>query len=209
MRSSMVAAGRIAHGLLALTLALGAWAQDAGAPASPTDATSPPTPLPAGQMTPLDREKASPQGTLKNPYHDDNADIVAQGEKLYLQHSCNGCHGGNGGGGICPPLINDTWVYGGDDDTLFRLVSLGSIDLQAKGYVRKGRENVVAPMPSMGPIISSDDELWKILTFIRAHYDGSPSRKYGTPPEPPPSADASSVDAPGSAAAPAPEAVSK
>ena len=48
------------------------------------------------------------------------------GHKKYLSFSCNGCHGGGGGGGMCPPLTNDTWVYGPDDDTLFRLIALGS-----------------------------------------------------------------------------------
>ena len=46
---------------------------------------------------------------------------------------CNGCHGGGGGGGMCPPLTNDTWVYGRDDDTLFRLITLGTDDLQKQG----------------------------------------------------------------------------
>jgi mono/diheme cytochrome c family protein len=160
-------------------------APDASASADAAPADAPPPPLPPGQMMPLERVKASPKGTLKNPYTDDNAEVVAQGNKLFLQYSCNGCHGGGGGGGICPPLINDVWVYGGDDDTLFRLISLGSIDLQANGYLRKGRENVVAPMPPFGPLIRSDDELWKILAFVRAHYNGSPSRKFGTPPAPP------------------------
>jgi len=32
---------------------------------------------------------------------------------------CNGCHGGTGGGGMGPPLTNQIWVYGSDDDTLF------------------------------------------------------------------------------------------
>ena len=43
---------------------------------------------------------------------------------------CNGCHGGGGGGGMCLPLTNETWVYGPDDDTLFRLVALGSAELK-------------------------------------------------------------------------------
>lgn len=174
---------------VAATAPDGAAAPDTPASADAPAPEAPPAPLPAGQLAPLDRVKASPQGTLKNPYSDDNGDIVAQGQKLYLQYSCNGCHGGNGGGGICPPLINDTWVYGGDDDTLFRLVSLGSIDLQAKGYARKGHENVVAPMPAFGPLIRSDDELWKIFAFVRSHYNGSPSRKYGAPPEAAPEVD--------------------
>ena len=54
-----------------------------------------------------------------------------------MLYACSGCHGGTGGGGMCPPLTNDVWVYGGDDDTLFRLVAYGSQTLQSKGYGRK------------------------------------------------------------------------
>jgi mono/diheme cytochrome c family protein len=136
--------------------------------------------------TPVQVESAAPKGTLKNPYKADNKDIVEQGHKLFFSFSCNGCHGGNGGGGICPPLINSVWVYDGDDDTLFRLVTLGSLGLQAKGYLRRGRENVVAPMPPFGTSISTADDLWKILTFVRSVYDGDPKYQYGNPPEPQP-----------------------
>ena len=110
--------------------------------------------------------------------------IVEAGRKAYFRAGCNGCHGGNGGGGMCPPLTNDTWVYGGDDDTLFRLVTLGSDDLQKAGYTRTGHENVVGPMPPMGPIIKSSDDLWKIITFIRSNYHGDPSYKFGAPANP-------------------------
>jgi len=141
-------------------------------------------PAPANAMKPADRVEATPKGQLKNPYTDDNAAIVEAGHKLYMRYGCNGCHGGNGGGGICPPLINDVWVYGGDDDTLFRLVTLGSDVLQSKGYTRIGQENVVAPMPPMGLIVATDDELWRILTFIRSNFHGEPENKFGQPPLP-------------------------
>ena len=100
-----------------------------------------------------------------------------------LSYACSGCHGGGGGGGMCPPLTNDTWVYGGDDDTLFRLVALGTDALQQQGYMRKGRENVVGPMPPFGAIIKSADDLWKILAFMRSKYTGDPAYKFGTPPD--------------------------
>lgn len=134
---------------------------------------------------PPDTVAATPKGQLKNPYQDSQADIVAQGEHLFLSYSCNGCHGGGGGGGMCPPLINDTWVYGGDDDTLFRLVTLGSDELQKAGYTRKGREGVVGPMPPFGALIKSTDDLWKIIAFIRSKYspDADPHYKFGTPPD--------------------------
>ena len=120
--------------------------------------------------------KDAPKGTLRNPYTDD-LEKVKEGRQLFLSYSCNGCHGGNGGGGMCPPLSNDVWVYGSDDDTLFRLVTLGSDKLQAAGYYRIGMENVVGPMPPFGPLIKSDDELWKIIAFIRSVYDGEPQRR--------------------------------
>ncbi len=178
----MLAKGLVG-GFVLVALATAAWGQQ-----TPSAAAPEPTPAvwtaAALAKTPIETEAAAPKGTLKNPYVDTNADIVAQGGKQFLQFSCNGCHGGSGGGGICPPLINDVWVYGGDDDTLFRLVTLGSVALQAKGYFRKGMENVVAPMPPFGGLIPTTDQLWKILTWVRSSYKGDPSRKYGSPPEP-------------------------
>ena len=134
------------------------------------------------KISPSDLIKNTPKGKLKNPYSDTQADVVEQGRHLFLAYGCNGCHGGGGGGGMCPPLTNDTWVYGGDDDTLFRLVALGSDELLSKGYTRKGHENVVGPMPAMGPIVTTDDTLWRILTFVRSNYSGAPECKLGCPP---------------------------
>ncbi len=150
---------------------------------APTDAASPAaeTAAPAAPTgpTPIETVAATKVGELKNPYAN-NADdkIIEMGRKKYLGASCNGCHGGSGGGGMCPPLSNDVWVYGSDDDTLFRLVTLGSIELTKQtGLSRKGRENVVGPMPPHGQIVKTTDDLWKIITFIRANYRGDPSKK--------------------------------
>jgi mono/diheme cytochrome c family protein len=136
------------------------------------------------KVTPQDLVKKTPKGKLVNPYKDTQAAIVAQGSKFFQGYSCSGCHGGGGGGGICPPLINGVWIYGGSDDTLFRLVTLGSDGMLKLGYTRQGLENVVAPMPAFGASINSADDLWKILTFVRSKYDGDPSYKYGNPPNP-------------------------
>ena len=145
----------------------------ADAAAQPVDYTT---------IKPPDLVAKTPKGQLKNPYNDSQADIVAQGEHLFLSYGCNGCHGG-GGGGMCPPLINDVWVYDGDDDTIFRLVTLGSDELQKQGYSRKGRESVVGPMPPFGQIIKSADDLWKMFAFVRSKYAGDPAYKFGTPPD--------------------------
>ena len=174
----MLRPGLIGFALWALAAAASAQDATAGAAAG------------GGGPTPIAVEAAAAKGTLKNPYTDDQKDIVEQGHKLFFNFSCNGCHGGTGGGGMCPPLINDVWVYGGDDDTLFRLVTLGTVALQAKGYVRRGHENVVGPMPPFGSLIPGADDLWKILTFIRSAYNGDPKYKFGSPPPPPPPPDA-------------------
>jgi mono/diheme cytochrome c family protein len=116
---------------------------------------------------PLDLIAATPKGGLHNPYNDQVDKIADEGHHKFLSYSCNGCHGGGGGGGMCPPLTNDTWVYGADDDTLFRLISLGSDDLKKAGYHRVKHEVVVGPMPPFGKIIKTSDDLWKVIAWIR------------------------------------------
>jgi mono/diheme cytochrome c family protein len=117
---------------------------------------------------PLELIEKTPVGGLKNPYNDDVAAMEEEGRKKYLSYSCNGCHGGGGGGGMCPPLTNDAWVYGADDDTVFRLMALGSDEMMKRGYKRVRKEVVVGPMPQFGTIIKTSDDLWKVLAFIRA-----------------------------------------
>ena len=161
-----------------LALSNASFAEEA-TPAQPTPAQ---TPAPAADVpvlgtlkSPIEVVKEAPVGSLKNPYKNANDAIIERGRKRFLGASCNGCHGGTGGGGMCPPLTNDVWVYGSDDDTLYRLITLGSVDLVAQtGLSRKGRENVVGPMPPHGSIIKTDDDLWKIITFIRANFRGDP-----------------------------------
>lgn len=168
--------------VVALALLGGGYWLFSGGPAGAADATNGRAPA-SGEKSkitgkpPLEVVAQAPKGSLHNPY-DGNQQMTDAGHKLFFSYSCNGCHGGNGGGGICPPLIDGVWIYGGDDDTLFRLISLGSDKLQAAGYPRVAQENVVAPMPSMGPLIKSDDELWKIIAFVRSAYTGPPEHRY-------------------------------
>jgi mono/diheme cytochrome c family protein len=117
--------------------------------------------------TPLETARNAEKGSLKSPYAD-YASVADEGHKKFMAAGCNGCHGGGGGGGMGPPLTNQVWVYGKDDGTLFRLIALGSDELQKQGYSRKGSENVVGPMPPMGAIVKSDDDLWKIIAWIRS-----------------------------------------
>lgn len=146
-----------------------------GASAEDAQATS----IDYTKVSPLELVKSTPKGKLMNPYKDTQADVVAQGGKLFQSYSCSGCHGGGGGGGMGPALTNDTWIYGGDDDTLFRLIVLGSDAIQKNGYSRVGHENVVGPMAPFGTLVKNSDDLWKMLAFIRSKYSGDPTHKLG------------------------------
>ncbi|MBK5198373.1 MAG: c-type cytochrome [Methyloceanibacter sp.] len=132
------------------------------------DKRQPGGPMLGAATPPRDLVASTPKGELKDPYNADIAAIAEEGHHRFLSAGCNGCHGGGGGGGMCPPLTNDTWVYGAGDDTLFRLVTLGSDALQKDGYTRVKHEVVVGPMPPFGDIIKTSDDLWRIIAFIRS-----------------------------------------
>jgi mono/diheme cytochrome c family protein len=119
------------------------------------------------QMTTLEWVKATDKGRLKSPLSV-TPEIIAEGKTLYQAKTCGACHGGNGGGIHCPSLINDAWIYGGDDDTLFRLVALGSEEMANAGYTRGDKEKHAGPMPSFGEAISDEQDLWKIIAYIRS-----------------------------------------
>jgi mono/diheme cytochrome c family protein len=127
--------------------------------------------------TPWEVAISTPKGLLKNPYEDFGS-VAEEGHRLYMAAGCNGCHGGGGGGGMGPPLTNPVWIYGDDDDTLFRVITLGTGTLSPGdafgklGYKRKGSEGVVGPMPHFGEIIKTDDDLWQIIAWIRSVYCG-------------------------------------
>jgi hypothetical protein len=144
-------------------------------------ADPPAAPADTGTVSAMDLVSQTSKGNLHNPYNDSQSDIVSQGATLFRSYPCSGCHGGNAGGGMCPPLTTSDWIYGGDDDSLFRLVTLGSIELQKQGYTREGLITTAGPMPPMGAIIKDSDDLWKLLTFIRSRYDSDPAYKYGAP----------------------------
>lgn len=173
----------LAAALSASALVAASGAADAPAAAEPSEpaaeeAAPEAAPAAAGDkpMTPIARIEASEKGTMKNPYTD-NPEAIKEGHKLYMGLSCNGCHGGGGGGGMCPPLTNETWVYGGDDDTLFRLIVLGSKELQAAGYSRKGQEGVVGPMPPYKELVDDETKIWKIIAWMRTVWNGRPEKR--------------------------------
>jgi mxaJ protein len=125
--------------------------EEYGVPLIPVHAAQP-----AQQAGP---QAADPANTTRNPFTG-NADMIAEGRALYMKVGCQGCHGGGGGGGMAVPLIDATWKFGSDDETLYRLIK-GQIPEQT--------------MPAVYNILP-DDQVWKILAFIRSLYIGDASK---------------------------------
>ncbi len=90
--------------------------------------------------------RAKPEVTC--PYMGDAA-AIAEGKKLF-DRNCAECHG-DGTGGSGPDLTDNEWLCGGSDAQIFATVSNG----------RPGG------MPSWSSDLK-DDEIWKIIAFIRS-----------------------------------------
>ena len=56
--------------------------------------------------------------------YDNNAPALAEGQSLYNQMNCVGCHS-HGGGGMGPPLMDDEWRYGGRIDQIVASIAQG------------------------------------------------------------------------------------
>jgi cytochrome c oxidase cbb3-type subunit 3 len=85
---------------------------------------------------------------MRNPY-EHNAYAINQGQQLYSQYNCAGCHF-HGGGGIGPPLMDDEWIYGSSPANVFLSIS-------------EGRPN---GMPSFGGHIP-DYQIWQLTSYVR------------------------------------------
>ena len=54
-------------------------------------------------------------------YSERNAYAVAQGKLFYRWFNCIGCHA-QGGGAIGPALMDESWIYGKDPDSIFATI---------------------------------------------------------------------------------------
>lgn len=109
---------------------------------------------------------STPKGEIKNPY-DGNPQAIAEGHQLFLfANSCNGCHGGNGGGAR-PPLSNLV-CNGTTTISLFRShhLWLGSACRRTATPARTGSRWSAPCRPSA--IIEDSDNLLKIIAFVRS-----------------------------------------
>jgi cytochrome c oxidase cbb3-type subunit 3 len=82
--------------------------------------------------------------------YEENAFAVSEGQNLYEQYNCVGCHS-HGGGGIGPPLMDAKWIYGSDPANVFATIV-------------EGRPN---GMPSFRGKIP-DYQVWELVAFVRS-----------------------------------------
>jgi cytochrome c oxidase cbb3-type subunit 3 len=110
---------------------------------------SPPTIFPGGSSPPaLD---------VRAILYDNNANAISQGQQLYMQMNCVGCHS-HGGGGMGPPLMDDEWRYGGRID-------------QIATTIAEGRPN---GMPAWRGKLT-EGQIWELAAYVRS-LSGLPSK---------------------------------
>ncbi|WP_181143067.1 c-type cytochrome [Xanthomonas arboricola] len=151
----------------------------AASPPAPATGTAAPAPAAASAAVPNPAAGPAPDPATppaapatvvpipKGPEVKVTPELIAEGKKIYFSAGCNACHGGTGGGGMCPPLTNDIWVYGSDDDTLRTLISEGTAAMITHGKTRVGHEKVVGQMPPFAPVLKPGDTE-KLLAFIHS-----------------------------------------
>ena len=89
------------------------------------------------------------------------AEAIKEGRAIYMKYGCSGCHGVGGGGGMGLPLTDDVWKFGSSDAVLFKVIK-GQIPNQT--------------MPKVLGDQLSEDEVWKVIAFVRSIYVGDKSK---------------------------------
>jgi cytochrome c oxidase cbb3-type subunit 3 len=135
-------------------------AEAAASAASPASAASEPRPAEAASQPPTALslppvQDPAPTGTVVPMSVIRNVDEhraydANEGKRLFRWFNCNGCHS-NGGGGMGPPLMDSTWIY-------------GSAPSQVAATILQGRPN---GMPSFAGRLS-DEQLWQLVAYVRS-----------------------------------------
>jgi cytochrome c oxidase cbb3-type subunit 3 len=87
--------------------------------------------------------------TARGPF-DANAYGTSEGQVLFEQMNCSGCHA-NGGGGMGPALMDDEWIYGSRPDQIFATIA-------------EGRPN---GMPTWKYRLN-DEQIWQLVAYVRS-----------------------------------------
>lgn len=82
--------------------------------------------------------------------YDDNAWGTTEGKRLFSWMNCSGCHS-NGGGGMGPALMDDTWIYGAEPEQIYHTIV-------------EGRPN---GMPSFRDRLTPQ-QVWELVAYVRS-----------------------------------------
>jgi cytochrome c oxidase cbb3-type subunit 3 len=82
--------------------------------------------------------------------YEQSAYAVSEGQKLFEEYNCVGCHA-HGGGGIGPALMDRNWIYGSEPGNIF-------------ATIMQGRPN---GMPSFRNRIPQY-QAWEIVAYVRS-----------------------------------------
>jgi cytochrome c oxidase cbb3-type subunit 3 len=111
---------------------------------------SPPSVVPTGvRVSALQPGTPVDTAHTENPY-ESSAYAQTEGQRLFGWYNCSGCHA-NGGGGMGPALMDDTWIYGSEPEQIFATIV-------------EGRPN---GMPSFAGRIPTP-QIWQIVTYVRS-----------------------------------------
>jgi cytochrome c oxidase cbb3-type subunit 3 len=87
--------------------------------------------------------------SMAGPY-DKVAYETSEGQLLFEQMNCSGCHS-NGGGGMGPALMDDEWIYGSEPEQIYATIA-------------EGRPN---GMPSWKHRLNSQ-QIWQLVAYVRS-----------------------------------------
>src|SRR4051812_5988852 len=88
-------------------------------------------------------------GFVQNTF-DENAYAINQGQLLFTQFNCVGCHA-HGGGGMGPALMDDQWIYGSRPEQIFNTIV-------------EGRPNGMPAWRNKIP----DEQAWQIVAYVQS-----------------------------------------
>jgi cytochrome c oxidase cbb3-type subunit 3 len=87
--------------------------------------------------------------TTEGPF-DDNAYGTAEGQTLFGEMNCTGCHA-HGGGAMGPALMDDKWIYGSNPNQIYSSIA-------------EGRPN---GMPAWRHRLN-EKQIWELVAYVRS-----------------------------------------
>lgn len=114
--------------------------------------------LPSGDLAGAARADAG--FSIRNPLEGQPA-AIADGQRLYVQMNCAGCHGYDLGGSMGPNLKDRYWRYGGTPGAIYRSI--------ADGHPQG--------MPAWSRALPPD-QIWKLTAYIQSYGGATPPAEY-------------------------------